>query len=736
MGNSDGKVRIIIDTNAETAAKQLNDVGDAFKKNASTIQKSSTVYGGYEKAVRDNIEVLRELALGGNQNTEGFKKLATQTKEYKNALEEANQAVNKATGSMQQQASPVDALSSKLKGLVGAYLSIRGVQAVVNFTMQATEAFREQERAVLSLNNTLANAGVYSESYSKHIQELASAIQSYSNYGDEAIIKAQALGQSFIGQTRITDALTKATVDFAAATGMDLEQAFTLVGKSIGSGTNALGRYGIELQKGMTDSEKMTAITVQLGNRYEGQAKQMANSSIQLKNALSDLKEEIGKGLNPVVNDIQQSFARATVSLTNFLKKARESKVSQDIETYKDLIRFETQQLETASGKEREKLERSIAKSKAALASLQKEQSGGGTFVNKTPIKIKDEFGPITSTASSKAAGNRATTSQAKQIKDSYDLATEAIEKARRAVLNAGVQFGVSSPEVAKAFEQYKIANEKVQGLQDIFKVETTKTKFQQLQQEIQNTTAKLQELYLGGQGNTDAFQTTKNHLSELQTQLTDMNTAITSSVGVNWENITNSIKSNLSSALLTPLQQGESAFDRLGKIGLNVVQMIGQEIISNMLKQITLQSTLKALGSVFSFFGGGSGATMAMATVAKNGKVFNKGKVVPFARGGVVNKPTVFPMAKGAGLMGEAGPEAIMPLTRKNGRLGVEASGNGTVVNIYNQTGANIDTVDNADGSMDIFIRKFNNAMNNERTSGAFRNAYQRESSKGIQAC
>ena len=126
----------------------------------------------------------------------------------------------------------------------------------------------------------------------------------------------------------------------------------------------------------------------------------------------------------------------------------------------------------------------------------------------------------------------------------------------------------------------------------------------------------------------------------------------------------------------------------------------------------------------------------MAMATVAKNGKVFNKGKVVPFARGGVVNKPTVFPMAKGAGLMGEAGPEAIMPLTRKNGRLGVEASGNGTVVNIYNQTGANIDTVDNADGSMDIFIRKFNNAMNNERTSGAFRNAYQRESSKGIQAC
>lgn len=750
MGNSDGKVRIIIDTNAETAAKQLNDVGDAFKKNASTIQKSSIVYGGYEKAVRDNIEVLRELALGGNQNTEGFQKLATQTKEYKKALEEANQAVNKATGSMQQQSSPVDALSSKLKGLVGAYLSIRGIQAVVNFTMQATEAFREQERAVLSLNNTLANAGVYSESYSKHIQELASAIQSYSNYGDEAIIKAQALGQSFIGQTRITDALTKATVDFAATTGMDLEQAFTLVGKSIGSPTNALARYGVQLNKNMTDQQKMTSITVQLGNRYEGQARQMANSSIQLKNAIGDLAESFGKALDPAVEASQKKLISGVNALSQWISKVRV--LNTEIKNLTDEQELRTRYFEnvkrineaidrqnsfTQIGNKsiwetRERVFKAQNEQILKQIELIKKQKAEESKVNKTPIKMSDEIPGLNSTTSTKTSG----ASQAKQIKDSYDLVTEAVEKARRAVYNTALQFGTSSPEVAKAFEQYKIANEKVQGLQDIFKVETTKTKFQQLQQEIQNTTAKLQELYLGGQGNTDAFQTTKNHLTELQTQLTDMNTAITSSVGVNWENITNSIKSNLSSALLTPLQQGESAFDRLGKIGLNVVQMIGQEIISNMLKQITLQSTLKALGSVFSFFGGGSGATMAMATVAKNGKVFNKGKVVPFARGGVVNKPTVFPMAKGAGLMGEAGPEAIMPLTRKNGRLGVEASGNGTVVNIYNQTGANIDTVDNADGSMDIFIRKFNNAMNNERTSGAFRNAYQRESSKGIQAC
>jgi lambda family phage tail tape measure protein len=61
------------------------------------------------------------------------------------------------------------------------------------------------------------------------------------------------------------------------------------------------------------------------------------------------------------------------------------------------------------------------------------------------------------------------------------------------------------------------------------------------------------------------------------------------------------------------------------------------------------------------------------------NGNVIAKNKIVPYAMGGIVNKPTLFPMANGAGLMGEAGPEAIMPLRRgANGKLGVEASGAG----------------------------------------------------------
>jgi len=65
-------------------------------------------------------------------------------------------------------------------------------------------------------------------------------------------------------------------------------------------------------------------------------------------------------------------------------------------------------------------------------------------------------------------------------------------------------------------------------------------------------------------------------------------------------------------------------------------------------------------------------------------GNAYGKNGIVPFYKGGVVNRPTLFPFAKGVGLMGEAGPEAIIPLQRgKNGKLGVAGGGGATTVNV-----------------------------------------------------
>lgn len=66
------------------------------------------------------------------------------------------------------------------------------------------------------------------------------------------------------------------------------------------------------------------------------------------------------------------------------------------------------------------------------------------------------------------------------------------------------------------------------------------------------------------------------------------------------------------------------------------------------------------------------------------DGGSFSQGRVMPFANGGIVSGPVAFPMRGGMGLMGEAGPEAIMPLARgADGKLGVRDSGGGRSVNV-----------------------------------------------------
>ncbi|BCV01809.1 MAG: hypothetical protein CM15mV46_200 [Caudoviricetes sp.] len=60
------------------------------------------------------------------------------------------------------------------------------------------------------------------------------------------------------------------------------------------------------------------------------------------------------------------------------------------------------------------------------------------------------------------------------------------------------------------------------------------------------------------------------------------------------------------------------------------------------------------------------------------NGNAFAKNGIVPYRKGGVVNSPTMFKYGGSQlGIMGEAGPEAIMPLKRgRGGKLGVIAQG------------------------------------------------------------
>lgn len=108
---------------------------------------------------------------------------------------------------------------------------------------------------------------------------------------------------------------------------------------------------------------------------------------------------------------------------------------------------------------------------------------------------------------------------------------------------------------------------------------------------------------------------------------------------------------------------------------------------IADLIIQITILEPLeKSLRSFFSNSGGISGGGGLISTITsmfgfKDGGAFDAG-VQKFAKGSaftnqVVSSPTLFQMATGTGMMGEAGPEAIMPLSRSSdGSLGVRVTG------------------------------------------------------------
>lgn len=83
-------------------------------------------------------------------------------------------------------------------------------------------------------------------------------------------------------------------------------------------------------------------------------------------------------------------------------------------------------------------------------------------------------------------------------------------------------------------------------------------------------------------------------------------------------------------------------------------------------------------------------------------------GAVQPFASGGVIAAPTFFPMRKGFGLAGEAGPEAILPLARgADGRLGVRSAASGGINVTFNVSTPNAESFRRAESDLTAMLAR-----------------------------
>ena len=139
----------------------------------------------------------------------------------------------------------------------------------------------------------------------------------------------------------------------------------------------------------------------------------------------------------------------------------------------------------------------------------------------------------------------------------------------------------------------------------------------------------------------------------------------------------------SLSTSMRTAFDRAVFGGEKLSTVFRDLAGSVASKALNSALTPVT-----SAISSSFAGAAQGIGGSIFSALGFANGGAFASGRVRAFAKGGVVNGPTTFPMRGGTGLMGEAGPEAIMPLTRgPDGSLGVAARGGGggsqIVVNI-----------------------------------------------------
>lgn len=152
------------------------------------------------------------------------------------------------------------------------------------------------------------------------------------------------------------------------------------------------------------------------------------------------------------------------------------------------------------------------------------------------------------------------------------------------------------------------------------------------------------------------------------RTELDDMRGAM-NNASREAQGLSKSLTGSLRTALNGLIFDGNKASDVFSRLGRSVASRAFDRAIT---------PVAGALGGLVE---SGVGSLVGNLLPFANGGVIDGGRVQAFASGGIVNGATAFPMRGGTGIMGEAGPEAIMPLSRgDDGKLGVRGGGGQSV--------------------------------------------------------
>ncbi len=167
----------------------------------------------------------------------------------------------------------------------------------------SVKAFEDGRQSVVQLNTALQNQGIFTKELTADYRSYAEAVKEATGIDDDTVTKAQAVAQSYLGQTKITKELTFAIADLGASMGGDLNAAAEKIGRTIGTNTNAFARQGLVMDETATRSERLATVLTFVQTKAGGLAEEFnkANGySRALTTAFDDLQKAIGEKFAPI----------------------------------------------------------------------------------------------------------------------------------------------------------------------------------------------------------------------------------------------------------------------------------------------------------------------------------------------------------------------------------------------------------------------------------------------------
>ena len=362
--------------------RELKDVNRLLKLNPGNTellrQKQQLLRTAIEQTrekIKQEEAALKQLqAAGGTEhNQQQQNALQRELIETKNKLDmlekeerELGAAATTATNKMERQSraglrvgKSLGGIKSKLMGMIGLAAAAFSVGAVVQFGKSCLEASASQTEAETKLETIMKKRMGSTDKQIQKIKDLTSAQQKQGVIGDEVQLAGAQQLATFMKQEDSLSTLIPAMNNLAAqqkgvnATSGDMVSIANLMGKAMNGNVGALKRVGItftdsqaKVMKYGTEEEKAAMlaeiITDNVGNMNSKLAETDAGKIQQAKNALGDMKEEIGAKLLPVLAELAEKLLPIIDAISKFLEDAG----NPDTEigaTFQDLSDFVTQ---------------------------------------------------------------------------------------------------------------------------------------------------------------------------------------------------------------------------------------------------------------------------------------------------------------------------------------------------------------------------------------------------------